>query len=314
MTNELTSMRCDLLEIGVAANHAARAVPPVWPLASSVAVNPFLGQTGESLAQTGARLARVAGISVTMPRSWYQERIASGAITDEDLSEALASAPITLRPKGLADLKAAARGSTPEVKGASTIANLAMEASGIDWPGLIADRFGAWVAGYLDEGQALWMAPRGRGAYVAWRAVATHDLTPEIAGLSGFATFVSEAPENAQDALGRSTNRLGLEPEALETYYHQLLMTLSGWAQYARYKLWQAELAGGFDSTITDFLTIRLLWEGRCLSVIASKLVSNGRLRARLTALLSRRPLITSSTPFFRRLGSARPSGDWRRP
>ena len=51
MTNEMTSMRCDLLEVGVAADHAARAVPPVWPLASSVAVNPFLGQTGESLAQ-----------------------------------------------------------------------------------------------------------------------------------------------------------------------------------------------------------------------------------------------------------------------
>jgi DNA ligase-1 len=43
-----------------AADQAARAIAPVWPLASSVAVNPFLGQTGESLAQTGARLARVA--------------------------------------------------------------------------------------------------------------------------------------------------------------------------------------------------------------------------------------------------------------
>ena len=29
---------------------ACRAIPPVWPLASSVAVNPFLGQTGEGLA------------------------------------------------------------------------------------------------------------------------------------------------------------------------------------------------------------------------------------------------------------------------
>ena len=38
-------------------------------------------------------------------------------------------------------------------------------------------------------------------------------------------------------------------------------MTLGGWAQYARYKLWQAELAGGSDETITDFLAIRLIWE-----------------------------------------------------
>ena len=149
----------------------------------------------------------------------------------------------------------------PKVKATPTIADLAADASGIDWPAFIEDRFGAWAAGYFDEGQALWAAPRGRGAYAAWRAVATHDLTPEIAGLSGFATYISEASENARDALARATQRLRLEPPALETYFHQLLMTLGGWAQYARCKLWQAELAGGSDETITDFLTIRLLWE-----------------------------------------------------
>lgn len=261
MMSDQTSARGDFLDLPTAADQAARAVPPGWPLASSVAVNPFLGQTGENLAQAGARLARVAGISVTMPRHWYQERIASGAITDEDLAAALASSPRTPCPASLAELKVAARETTPKLKAAPTIADLASEASGIDWPGFIADRFGAWVAGYFDEGQALWAAPRGRGAYVAWRAVATHDLTPEIAGLSGFATYVSEAPETARDALARATHRLGLRPESLETYFHQLLMTLGGWAHVARYKLWQAELAGGSDSTITDFLTIRLLWE-----------------------------------------------------
>ena len=59
-----------------ASDTAARAVPPVWPLASSVAVNPFLGQAGESLAQVGARLARVGGVPVTMPRAYSSARIA----------------------------------------------------------------------------------------------------------------------------------------------------------------------------------------------------------------------------------------------
>jgi len=39
-----------------AADAAGRMIPPVWPLASSVAVNPFLGQTGETLAE-GLRVA-----------------------------------------------------------------------------------------------------------------------------------------------------------------------------------------------------------------------------------------------------------------
>jgi len=261
MTHPNPSFGRDTLDLATAVDQAARAIPPVWPLASSVAVNPFLGQTDEDLATVAARLARVAGTAVTMPRSWYQERIADGDMIDQDLLDALAIAPPTQRPANLAALKAAVHFSTPEISALPTVADLAAEASGIDWPGLIAERFGAWAAGYLDEGQALWAAPSGRGAYAAWRAVATHDLTPEILGLSGFATHVSEAPEAAADAMARVVRGLGLPAEAAQTYFHQILLTLGGWAQYARYRLWQAELGGGTDATITDFLAIRLIWE-----------------------------------------------------
>lgn len=261
MTRHEATFGIGIPDLAEAANRAARAIPPVWPLASSVAVNPFLGQTGESLEMAGARLARVAGVSVTMPASWYLDQIASGAITDTDLCEALSTVPIELCPAGLAELKAAARAPEPKIRALPTVADLAAEVSGVDWPGFIAERFGHWAAGYFDEGQALWAAPRGRSAYAAWRAVATHDLTPEIVGLTGFATFVSEASESARDALARATKRLEFEVEAIETYFHQLLMTLGGWAQYARYKLWHAELQGESNNTITDLLTIRLLWE-----------------------------------------------------
>ena len=55
----LTALAADMGE-------AARAVPPLWPLSSSVAVNPFLGQADRGLAETGALLAKTAGIKVTM--------------------------------------------------------------------------------------------------------------------------------------------------------------------------------------------------------------------------------------------------------
>lgn len=243
-------------------DRAVRAIPPAWPLASSVAVNPYLGQTDENLATTGARLARVAGAPITMPRCWFQAKITSGVITDADLSEAWMNAPADLRPPGLQALKiAAAGGDSPIPAALPTIADLAAEVSGIDWPGLIAERFGAWAASYFDEGQALWAAPRGTCAYAAWRAVAMHDLTPEIAGLSRFATHVAEAPESAKTAITCAARQLGLSEAGAQTYFHQMLMTLGGWAQYARYKLWQAELAGGTDQTLSDLLAIRLLWE-----------------------------------------------------
>ena len=272
MTINLTTRTPHLTTLKAAAERAARAIPPAWPLASSVAVNPFLGQTGEDLAQVAARLARVAGAEVTMPRRWYRGQLADGVMTDDDLSEALAAAQPMAQAIDLATLKAAVHAAPTEVSATPTVADLAAAASGTDWPGLIAERFGAWAAGYFDEGQALWAAPRGRGAYTAWRSVATHDLTPEIAGLAGFAAFVSEAPENPLDAVAAVIERLALPPQALETYLHQMLMTLGGWAQVARYKLWQAELNGASDHTLTDFLAIRLIWEAALFEQYADRI------------------------------------------
>jgi hypothetical protein len=86
MTSDSKNNSIDLLALGTATAAAARQIPPLWPLASHVAVNPFLGQTAATLAETGARLARVGGVPVTMPRNWYRDRIAAGEITDDDLS------------------------------------------------------------------------------------------------------------------------------------------------------------------------------------------------------------------------------------
>jgi uncharacterized protein YbcC (UPF0753/DUF2309 family) len=258
--------------IAQAIEAASRAIPPLWPLASSVAVNPFLGQAGEPLERAAARLARVAGIAVTMPRAWYLKRIESRAIAPKDLERALADAPKDLRPASVAELLAAARRPAERPKALPTVADLAAEVSGIDWPAVVEDRLGAWGSGYFDVGQAIWMAPRGRSTYSAWRGVATHDLTPEIIGLSGFAMHVARAPRTAADGVRRAVTVLGLDPSALTTYFHRLLMSLGGWAQYARYLLWQAELAGQTDSTLSDLLAIRLVWEEALFELYADQI------------------------------------------
>ena len=240
---------------------AVRAIPPAWPLAATVAVNPFLGQTGEPLWQAQARLRRVGGCRITPDRAWYHERIAAGTITDADLAAALEAIPAGLRPADVAGLKSAAATPAPAPAAVPTVADLARSVSGVDWPGLVEERIGAWAAAHFDAGQALWAASPNRGAYDAWRWVATHDLTPEIEGLRGFARHVADAPDTADRAIARAVDRLGLTDAALETAFHRLLMTLGGWSQYARYQLWQAELGDGTDTTAGELLAIRLLWE-----------------------------------------------------
>lgn len=255
-----------------AANAAARAIPPLFPLAASVAVNPYLGQSGDTLAQTAARLGRVAGTPVTQPRDWYLARIADGRISDADLAEALAASSDENRPATLAALKAAASQPAATPSALPSMAQLAAEVSGMDWLALVNDRISAWAAGHFDAGQALWTTVPGTQAYAAWRSFAAHDLTPEIAGLSGFAAFAANAPATAAEALAWATVRLGLPNAALDTAFHSALMSLGGWSQYARYELWQAELAGGTDSDVTDLLVIRLLWDVALLAHYQSKI------------------------------------------
>ena len=251
-----------------AAEAAARAVPPTFPLDATVAVNPFLGQTDSDLATASARLARVAGIGLTLPRAALAARVTSGEISDDDLAAALIASPSPVKPRDLAWLKTRMQVPASESRALPTVADLAARATGTDWPAILSRSFGLWAAGYFDRGQALWTPRPGQSAFAAWREWATHDMTPEIAGLSGFCAFVAGAPDTAERAVLRAVDRLGLTLAAAETAFHRLLADLGGWPQHARWLLWQAELKGGTDATLTDLLAIRLLWEEALLAQV----------------------------------------------
>ncbi len=242
-----------------AADHAVRAIPPAWPLTATVAVNPFLGQITETLEQTSTRLARIGGVRLALPRKHYADLIAKGEITDEDLIAALQSSVLFNRID-LPALKAAVGEEPQPVAALPTIAELAAQATGKDWPGLVSERIGTFTAGFFDQGQALWAASRRNGLYAAWRAFATHDLTPEILGLKGFSIHVDETPETPHGAIERAAVSLGLGAEP-GTYFHQLLLTLGGWAQYARHIQFKAEIEGRTDTTALELLAIRLVFE-----------------------------------------------------
>lgn len=244
-----------------AARQAAALIPPLWPLASSVAVNPYLGHTGEPLALAAARLRRAAGVRSTLPRQWYAERVKAGDIGDDDLAAALLAAPWTADIRTVAQLKAVIALDSPPPCALPSLADLAERCSGTDWPAIATARISHWAADYFDQGQALWAATKEPGGYAAWRSVASLDLTPEIAGLKGFAACVASLPETATDALAACARRLDIPQAAMAAYFHRLLIGLGGWSQMARYRQWQAELAAGQDDTLIDLLVIRLAWE-----------------------------------------------------
>ncbi|BDW86624.1 YbcC family protein [Roseicyclus marinus] len=257
-------------EILTAAEAAGRAIPPAFPLDATVAVNPFLGQTGEDLAKASARLMRVAGTRATPALTDYATRIAEGRLTQTDITAAWEAAAPATRPASPEVLIAMAKAATDTgpVTPLPGIADLAARATGIDWPSIIEKSMGLWAAGHFDQGQALWSAGPKDSAFAAWRAWASHDLTPEIAGLSGFCAHAAAAPDTTERAILRAAEALGLCAASAETVFHRLYMDLGGWAQHARWLLWQAELSGTTDTTLADLLAIRLIWDEALLAHI----------------------------------------------
>ncbi len=241
-----------------AADEAMRLIPPAWPLAATVAVNPFLGHTGDSLAEAQNRLARAAGLRLTMPRDWYAKKIADGAITDDDLAAALADVPGGSLSTDA--LKQAALAPTPAPRALPTVASLAAATTGLDLEGIVTDRISAWAAGYFDEGQAHWAAARGGEAeeagkaWMSWQSFATHDLTPEILGVAGFAAHAARAPQRADEAIILAAAGLRLEAEALPGYFHALLLTLGAG------RMWRAGGSGRPSSPVARTRRFGICW------------------------------------------------------
>lgn len=244
------------LEIISAARAAMTAIPPAFPLSATVAVNPFLGQSGMGLAQAAQRMGQVGGLRLTLPRSHFAAEVAAGRITEADLAAAASAAGLEV-----AALKAALAEATPDPQPLPTIAELAAEVSGIDWPAILLDRIGSFCAARFDQGQALWPLSGAGGLFDAWRAHATHDLAPEIAGLAGFADHVAASPDDAWAAVARAVATLGIGSAEAELYFHALLHRLGGWAHAARWQVWQAELGGETSDALTDLLALRLVWD-----------------------------------------------------
>ncbi len=244
-----------------AVESAVRAIPPAFPLSATVAVNPFLGHTGEPIEATAARLSDAAGLSVFPKRDLIAAKLAKGEITRSDIAAALPQdGDLTL------DAVLAALERTPPAPAAlPTVAALAGAVDGSDWAAFVADRIGAWASGHFDRGQALWPAVRGQSDFDAWRTFAMHDLTPEIAGLAGFAGEVAHLPVDTTSAVVGAAETLGLPEEAAQAYFLRLLHDLGGWAQIARWRLWQAELDGRSDRICADLLAVRLVWEAALL-------------------------------------------------
>lgn len=246
-------------------NAIARAVgniAPAWPLESTVAVNPFVGQASMRLAEVAALHQKLIGTDTLQPADRYLDQIRSGVISNHALKAALAKASYQDKPHSVEALEEVLRDGQENGRKVPTLAELAQKATGIDWPTIIEDCIGRWAAGYFDRGGALWTAgTQSATAWQAWQLWASTDRTAEILGLTGFRKVIGDLPSDGMAAIEEIIAAVNALHVGLGGQLHQALLSINGWAQHGRYLRWIAELDGRSDDTIIDLLAVRLSWD-----------------------------------------------------
>jgi hypothetical protein len=250
--------------IRVAVKNAEQRIAPLWSLRNFVAVNPYMGLSEQTFERAAHTMAQRAGATMTAPRAFYAKAIESGRMTDADLEAALEEVEIVEgAPNTVAALREFAKNAVPvQYDTVPTLADVAHETTGDRWQNIIVESISDWAGAYFDEGQSYWHSPfKDLSPYAAWRAEAMIDRTPEVHGIRHFRQTVASLPESPVEAIEAALDSLNVPAAGLETYLHRLLLTIHGWASYARWQRWEAELRDNSDDTITELLAIRLTWE-----------------------------------------------------
>lgn len=234
---------------------ACARIPPLWPLQSFVAVNPFLGLADKPFAEASALLERVTKGGMLMDAAYYLEQIRLGRIrtTDVDAVSAVGMGALTEQLRR--------SGATTAVL---TVADWLDQRRGTGWAAFVTDEVSKWCASYFDEGQSAWQMPgRGLPVYSAWKRMAECDANPEVQGLKGFRQVVTGLPEDPAEMVRHALTVLRVPVKAETDFLHRELMSVFGWSAYGAYQDRQA----GESGVVAQLLAIRLAYDVALLSL-----------------------------------------------
>jgi uncharacterized protein YbcC (UPF0753/DUF2309 family) len=255
---------------------ACARIPPLWPLKSFVAVNPFVGLSNMPFVDACALLSRVTHGDLVMPLSYYKQQLDSGQIQDTDLFSAIDQAQQTLPPMYAAELdqwtvkslKAVLQemDSMP-VRGQArdavfTVADAVDQMCCTSWAAFVVDEISKWCSAYYDEGQASWRMPwRGEPIFAAWKQAALRDANPEMMGLRDFRAFVARLPDEAITVIADALNILQISSADTTEFLHRELMSIAGWSGYTQRKVRDNHMDGKDDDSLHQLLAIRIVYD-----------------------------------------------------
>jgi uncharacterized protein YbcC (UPF0753/DUF2309 family) len=251
---------------------ACDRIPPLWPLKNFVAVNPFLGLAGRDFLDAARLVKHVGHADLLMPAAYYREQIRNGRIQADDLAAALKLAEPSLatewgQPFQGMDLPGLEEGLARNFAEAATeqvltFAEFLDAANRTNWVAFVMEEISKWCSAYFDQGQSAWRMPwRESGLLAAWKQAAALDANPELMGIRNFRKFAAALPDDPVEIIDRALVRLEIPEPAQTNFLHRQLMSLPGWSGYLQYRVREKRLAGTNDTTLVEFLAIRLIYD-----------------------------------------------------
>jgi len=245
-------------------------VPPLWPLADYVAVNPCVGLSDRPLLGAHVMLSNVRDCHLLMPRDYFQTLYEDGRVSAQDLAAALTQCvseyPDWYSRSDLADLTEWLT-HTPQTCGETrdrfrTVAEAIDQRQQSSWSSHVINDITRHFAAHYDEGQAAWSSPWGDATlYTAWREAAQLSRRMDLLGLKGFRAFVASLPTNPQRAVQELLRMLEVPPSHTRQFLLSEVFSVAGWASYVRYRVREAEFAGRKDEDLIGLLAIRLAYD-----------------------------------------------------
>ena len=259
-TQSRTQSVLDAAELNRCIDAACGRIAPLWPLKHFIAVNPFFGMSDHSFQDASDTLARITGSNLYMPRDYYREQLETGRITRDDMQQAIARCGSNL-DMAIVEWTLAAEAPKPRL-GMAPVSEVLERVEGGLWSSFVTERISLHCAAYFDLGQAIAPMPwRNQSLYASWRKAAAIDRSAAMMGLHQFRSEISRLPSDPRTAIAWAVTQLDIPEAGMERYLHASLLSIGGWAAWARYLRWQAELTGGRDDSIVDLLAIRLMWD-----------------------------------------------------
>lgn len=263
------------------------SVAPVWPLKDFVAVNPFLGFTGQPFLKARRYLQMFSDCESLMPLAYYRSQFEQNRLTVDhieaalrELSEDGVSVTALLSAQDIVDVlmvgdegDSSNSASRPVGKGAAAPGRLELASEVYDrhtetnWTTTFLHEVSRFCAGHYDTGQAGWQSPwKGLPLYQAWLSAAVLDRRVEVLGLKGFRKFVSQLPKTPDSAVYALLHQLEVPQNLWESMLGCTAFSMPGWSAWARYQTQQAERNGTKSDDFVALLAIRLAYDAALCS------------------------------------------------